>query len=603
MRGRSSGAKGGSPHKAAVDSAPEPAAVSLLEVAGDYYWEQDSSHRFTVWRLTSTCSGVAAAVDGTAWLGKTSAELCAPPANDPDHWTRHRAQLEAREPFRDVVHTLPGPIGPHYLSLSGAPAFGSRGAFVGYRGIARDVSAFVRHSEARSAALEQLRESESARTEAERRVQYLTSHDPLTNLPNRATFVQLLAVASETARRRGTRFAVLLIDLDHFKAVNDTLGHEAGDLLLSEAAARLRSSVRASDVVARLGGDEFVVLLQDVPSQAVAERVAGGILAALRPPVVIHGNECALTASIGICLHPDGEQEDRAVLRNADMAMYLAKQSGKNGYRFYADALGTVAAERAAIETRLRSAWERGEYTLRYDAILDAASRSVVAFGARVHWTGPELAGAAPDTVTSVAEETGLIMRINQWALHTACAVSAAWQRAGLTAVRVAVAVGKAQLRDPKFLGSVTDTLEQVGLEARWLELEIGEESLRGDTERVALTLEALTSLGAKIALDAYGTGRSSLAALKRYPIDVLKLHGPRLAGVAADADKRRYVDGFVALAAALDLTVVATGVANEADADYLRRCGCAAWQGPLGPSGLSAGDCEKLLAARASPP
>jgi diguanylate cyclase (GGDEF)-like protein/PAS domain S-box-containing protein len=718
MRGRQSEAKGGARRKAAVDGgrAPDPAPVSLLEVVADYYWEQDSSHRFTVWRQTSTCAGVAAAVDGASWLGKTSAELCAPPANDPDQWLHHRARLDAREPFRDVVHTLPGPIGPHHVSLSGAPAFDSQRGFVGYRGVARDISALVRQSEARSAALEQLRDSEarfastmalaaigishvdddgrflyvnpqlcamlgysepdllalsvkdlthpddadvttepsrqlregrvqsfkaekryvrkdgstiwvgltvalkrdrngaklydvsvvediSARKEAERRVQYLASHDTLTDLPNRATFAQLLARASETARRCGTRLAVLFIDLDRFKIVNDTLGHEAGDELLRTAATRLRSSVRASDVVARLGGDEFVVLLQDVPNQAVAAKVASGILAALRPPVVIRSNECALRASIGICLHPDGDQEDQAVLRNADMAMYLAKQSGKNGYRFYIDELGVVAAERAAIETRLRSAWERGEYTLRYDATVDTASGSVVGLVARVRWTSAELASAAADKVASVAQEAGLVMRVNQWALHTACAATAAWQRAGLAPVGVAVAVSEAQLRDPRFAASVRDTLEQVGLEPRWLELDIGEEVLCGHAERVTCALEALTSLGVQVAIDAYGSGRSSLADLKRYPIGAIKLHTTRVEGVAADPDKQRYFEGLVALAAALDFTVVATGVANEADAAYLRRSGCAAWQGPFGPSELAAADCEKLLAARASSP
>jgi diguanylate cyclase (GGDEF)-like protein/PAS domain S-box-containing protein len=710
--------KGGARRKiaVAVAGAPATALVSLLEVAADYYWEQDSSHRFSIWRPTRSCLGTAAAIDSALLIGKTSSELCAPPDHDPDQWLRHRALLDAHEPFRDVVHTLTGAIGPHHVSLSGAPAFDSQGSFVGYRGIASDVSALVRQSQARSAALEQLRESEarlastmalaaigishvddagrflyvnpqlcamlgyterellersvqdlthpedanvtteasdklrkgaiqsfkaekrylrkdgsiiwvgltvaakrdrdgmklydvsivediSARKEAEQRVQYLASHDTLTNLPNRATFAQLLALASETARRRGSRLAVLFIDLDRFKIVNDTLGHEAGDVVLRAAAGRLRASVRASDVVARLGGDEFVVLLQDVPNQAVAAKVAGGILLALRPPVVIHGNECALSASIGICLHPDGAQEDQAVLRNADMAMYLAKQSGKNAYRFYVDELGAVAAERVAIEARLRTAWERGEYVLQYDATLDSASGAIVGFSARVQWTSAELAGVAADKVASVAEEAGLIMRVNQWALHTACAASAGWRHAASEPVSVAVAVGKAQLCDPAFVASVRDTLEQVGLEPHRLELDIAEEALHGDTERVAYALAALTSLGTRIGIDAYGAGHTSLADLKRYPIGALKLHSARVAGIAADADKRRYLEGLVALASVLGLTVVATGVASEADAACVRGCGCAAWQGPFGPSALTAGDCDKLLAGRASPP
>ena len=214
----------------------------------------------------------------------------------------------------------------------------------------------------------------SARKEAEQCIRYLANHDALTGLPNRAHFTQLLAEASAAARRDRRRFAVLFVDLDRFKIINDSLGHEAGDAMLQAAAARLRGSVRASDVVARLGGDEFVVLLKDVAEASIASKVAGNVLKALSEPVSIQGQDCTVSASIGICLHPDGEQEDQAVLRNADMAMYLAKQSGKNGYRLYVNELNVLAAERAAVEGRLHAALERNAYAVLYEARIDSAT-------------------------------------------------------------------------------------------------------------------------------------------------------------------------------------------------------------------------------------
>jgi len=439
----------------------------------------------------------------------------------------------------------------------------------------------------------------SARKEAEQCIQYLASHDALTGLPNRARFAQLLGLACEAARRDRRRFAVLFVDLDRFKAINDTLGHEAGDDMLRAVAARLRGCVRAADVVARLGGDEFVVLLQDVGEPAVAGKVATNVLKALADPVAIQGSDCTVSASIGICLHPDGEQQDQAVLRNADMAMYLAKQSGKNGYRVYVDELNLISAERAAIEAQLRRALERDEYEVRFDARIDATTGAIVALEAHVRWRNTELAAVAPHKLLGAAEAAGLLVPINRKILRAACEACAGWQRAGVAPVRVAVSLAAGQIADQSFVADVRAVLEATGLEAGLLELDATEDVLLYDSARSARSLAALKSAGISLAVDAFGTGKASFADLQRFPVDALKLHHARVQGVAFDLDKQRYVEGILALGQALKLTIVATGVSSTADADLLRAGGCSAFQGSIGPHGLSAEECATVLRER----
>ena len=436
----------------------------------------------------------------------------------------------------------------------------------------------------------------SARKEAEQCIQYLANHDALTGLPNRARFSHLLGLACEAARRDRRRFAVLFVDLDRFKIINDTLGHEAGDATLRTAAARLRGTVRASDVVARLGGDEFVVLLQDVGDAAVAGKIAGNVLKALIEPMDIQGHDCTVSASIGICLHPDGEQEDQAVLRNADMAMYLAKQSGKNGYRLYVNDVHVLSAERTAIETAVRGALERSEYALCFDARLNAATNAVAALEARFRWTNAELAAVPAQKVAAAAEAGGLLVPINQRALRAACEAAAAWSRAGAAAVPVAVSLAAGQITDAAFVAHVREVLAGTELEPGLLELDATEDTLLYDPVRAARTLAALKSLGVTIAIDAFGTGKASFADLQRFPIDTLKLHAARTENIALDLDKQRYVEGVLALGQALRLRVVAAGVTTPADADFLRVNGCFALQGPIAPQSLSTEECEALL-------
>lgn len=436
----------------------------------------------------------------------------------------------------------------------------------------------------------------SARKEAEQCIQYLANHDALTGLPNRARFAQLLAEACEAARRDGSRFAVLFIDLDRFKVINDTLGHEGGDAMLRAAAGRLRGCVRSGDVVARLGGDEFVILLRDVGEATVAGKIATNVLNSLVEPVTIFGTDCTVSASIGICLHPDADQPDQAVLRNADMAMYLAKQSGKNGYRLYVNELNALSAERAALEAQVRSVLERGAYEVRFDARLDASTSAVVAFDAYMRFTDSELAAAASHKLASAMEAGGLLVPINRRILRAACDACAAWRRAGLAPVRVALSVAAGQLTDQGFVGEVREALERSGARANELELHATEDALLYDAARSARTLATLKALGVKLAVEAFGTGKASFADLQRFSLDALHLHATRIEGIELDVDKQRYAEGVVALARALNLRVVATGVANAGDAEFLRESGCDALQGPIGAQALSAADCEAML-------
>jgi len=341
------------------------------------------------------------------------------------------------------------------------------------------------------------------------------------------------------------------------------------------------------------------VLLQDVGEASVAAKLAANVLKALTEPVALQGHDCTVSASIGICLHPDGDQEDQAVLRNADMAMYLAKQSGKNGYRLYVNELNVLSAERAAIEVKLRAALDRGEYAVTFDARLDSAGIDVVALAARVRWTNSEIAAIAPDKLNAAAEAAGLLVSINKRVLHAACEACAAWQRAGAKAVPVAVSVATGQINDHAFVAEVGELLRTTSLEPAMLELDVAEHVLFYDSSRAARTMTALKSLGVRLAIEAFGTGKASFADLQRFPLDALNLHHTRVDGVAFELDKQRYIEGVTALGQALGLEVVATGVASPSDAEYLRANGCTALEGPIAPQSLAADECEALLRAR----
>jgi diguanylate cyclase (GGDEF)-like protein/PAS domain S-box-containing protein len=420
----------------------------------------------------------------------------------------------------------------------------------------------------------------SARKLAEERVQYLATHDGLTGLPNRALFTQLASVAMESARRHDCKMAVLYIDLDRFKTINDSLGHDAGDVLLREMAARFRDCLRGSDVVARLGGDEFVVLLTEVSGRAQAAFVAKILLSAAMRPVEIHNQECRVTASIGICLHPEAGQDDQVVLRHADLAMYVAKEQGKNNYQFYAPAMQARTAGRLAIETHLRHALERDELSLQYQAKVQVDTDTITGVEALLRWNNPELGSVSPVQLIPVAEETGLIVPIGRWVLRTACLQNAQWLRDGLPPVRICVNLSMRQLENTGLIEDIRSALAQSGLPPDLLELELTESMIMHNVERAVRILTDIKSLGVRLAIDDFGTGYSSLAQLKRFPIDTIKVDRSFIRELPRDAEDRAIAEAIIAMGKTLSLTIVAEGVETAEQKAFLRERACDEMQG-----------------------
>jgi len=442
----------------------------------------------------------------------------------------------------------------------------------------------------------------SSRKRAEERIQYLATHDGLTGLPNRLMFMQLLGLSIETARRYGRTLAVLFIDLDRFKVINDTLGHEAGDVLLREIGVRLRECLRAADVVARLGGDEFVVLLQEV-DQARAAAVSRDILGVVMKPVVILGQECRVTASIGICLYPDGGQDDQSIMKNADMAMYLAKEEGKNNFQVFTSGMKPQSIERLSLETNLRRALELNELSLHYQAKLSFKSGEITGVEALLRWHNPELGSVSPVRFIPLAEETGLIVPIGTWVLRTACAQTVAWQKEGLPPVCLSVNLSMRQLADEGLVSEIESVLAETGLAPELLELEVTESTIMHNAERAVRVLTAIKQLGVRLAIDDFGTGYSSLAHLKRFPIDTLKVDRSFIREVPNDAEDRAIAEAIIAMGKTLSLTVVAEGVETPEQQAFLSDRLCDEMQGYHFSTPVAAQDFAELLRSHSPKP
>ena len=436
----------------------------------------------------------------------------------------------------------------------------------------------------------------SARKRAEERIQYLATHDGLTGLPNRAMFGQLLSLAIETARRYDRKLAVLFIDLDRFKVINDTLGHDAGDVLLREMGARLKECLRASDVVARLGGDEFVVLIQEVADVSQVTTVARNILSSVMKPVIILGQECRVTASIGICVHPEEGQDDQAVMKNADMAMYLAKEEGKNNYQFFSSRMRSHSIERLALETNLRRALEQDEFSLHYQAKVNFRTGAITGVEALLRWQSPVLGSVSPAQFIPLAEETGVIVPIGKWVLRTACQQNVEWQRQGLPRVGVSVNLSLRQLNDEGLVREIESVLQITGMAPELLELEVTESMIMHNAERAVKVLSAIKGLGVRLAIDDFGTGYSSLAHLKRFPIDTLKVDRSFIREVPNDAEDRAIAEAIIAMGKTLSLTVVAEGVETPEQQAFLSERACDEMQGFLFSTPVAAQDFALLL-------
>ena len=530
---------------------------SLTELSSDWYWEQDAEFRFT--RLEGRHKVNGESLEGEDCLGRRRWETGLEIESE-GGWDAHRALLAAQRPFRDLVlqRTLKDGT-QRYISVSGEPVFDAEGKFIGYRGIGRDVT-----------------ESKHA----EERIRYLATHDSLTGLPNRMLFSQMLNLAISAARRHGHGFAVMFIDLDRFKLVNDSLGHSAGDGLLRVVAARLKQAVRGSDIVARLGGDEFVVLVQDADTECPAVAVASKILAAIAEPVMILGQECRVSASIGICLYPKQAADESTLMKNADIAMYKAKEAGKNRYQFYSPDDRMQAAGRLALESDLRTALERQELVLHYQAKVDLKTTRITGVEALLRWQHPEHGLLPPSEFIPLAEETGLIVPIGRWVLNTACQQNMAWQQQGLPKVVVAVNLSPRQFADEQLLEDIDQALQASGMPPELLELELTESTVMQNPERAVGLLRALKRRGVRVAMDDFGVGYSSLAQLKGFPVDTIKVDRTFIRNLPGSMEDRAITEAIIAMAKTLSLMVVAEGVETAEQEAFLRDIACDAWQG-----------------------
>lgn len=430
--------------------------------------------------------------------------------------------------------------------------------------------------------------------QTEDRLDYLAHHDPLTDLPNRLLVLSRLEHALDGAQRRGCRVAVMFLDLDRFKTVNDSLGHAAGDELLRAVAARLRGALREEDTLGRLGGDEFMVLLEHVEAPADAAVVAKNLVEVLAAPFALsNGHEVFIRASIGISFYPDDGDDFMTLVRNADAAMYRAKAQGRNTYGFYTEDLIRSATERLALETRLRRALEHDEFVVYYQPVLGVKDGRLLGAEALVRWKPQGEPMVSPAAFIPVAEETGLIVALGEWVLRDACRQVREWIDAGYAFGQVAVNLSAEQFRRQDVSAMLAAVLAETGLPATQLELEITESSLLEAGEHAVGLLERLKQQGVGLAIDDFGTGYSSLAYLKRFSIDKLKIDRSFVQDIADDSNDLAIASAIVAMARALDMAVQAEGVEGEAQLELLRGLGCGSYQGYLCSPPLPADEFE----------
>ncbi|MCF8167924.1 MAG: EAL domain-containing protein [Rhodoferax sp.] len=536
---------------------------SLTELSSDWYWEQDAQFRFV--RVDGSLVGSSNALRED-YIGRKRWELNVLGVSDAQ-WAAHRAALQAHQTFRDFEMQRLGSDGTlRWASVSGTPIFDATGQFTGYRGTGSDIT---------------------LRKKAEADIERLAFFDALTGLPNRRLLLDRLQKAVATSARRGTHGALLFIDLDNFKILNDTLGHHTGDELLKQVAVRLSECVRGIDTVARLGGDEFVVMLEelsksDIEAAAQVEAVGKKVLLALNQHFHLEGQLHHSSPSIGVTLfyeHLHGVDE---LLKRADLAMYQAKAAGRNTLRFFDPVMQAAATARATLEADMRLGLMRQEFRLFYQPVVDE-QRKIMGVEGLLRWQHPERGMVSPAEFIPVAEQTGLILPLGQWVLEVACSQLVAWSAQPSTrGLMVAVNVSARQFRHPEFSNQLLALLRSSGANPYRLKLEITESMLVSDMGDAIAKMSELRSIGVNFALDDFGTGYSSLSYLKLLPLDQLKIDQSFVRDVLKDPNDAAIVRTILNLAASLDLGVVAEGVETAGQHDFLLRNGCKAFQGYL---------------------
>jgi diguanylate cyclase (GGDEF)-like protein/PAS domain S-box-containing protein len=504
---------------------------ALTGLSSDWYWEQDENFRF------SRVSPGLEAVHLPFEPGKTRWELT---GQDPECelWRQHRAQLEAHEPFRNFIYQTQGQDGaPRWVSISGEPVFDHQGVFRGYHGVGTDIT---------------------ARVDAEREIKRLAEFDFLTGLPNRTLFNDRMQQAISAAGRHGQRFALLFVDLDRFRDVNNSLGHEAGDELLRQLARRFASCVRGGDTVCRRGGDEFLVLLPMVVDATDAARLARRLLEAAAEPFDVGGLRIDLSASIGIALYPEDGKDAAALVKNADAAMYHTKASGRNGFRFFTQDMQEQVSSRLRLERKLREAIGGERLSLLYQPQIDLRTGALAGVAALPRWVDAELGDVPPARFLPLAEETRLIVPLGRWILREACRQARAVQMHLGHSVRMAVNVSAVQFQRDDVVKLVASALLETQLPPSLLELEIAENVLASDS--APRQLSAVSDMGVRLALADFGSGLTSLQQLKHFKVDRLKIHPGFVRAIDESTIDATIATAIVSLGHALGLRVLAAG-------------------------------------------
>ena len=536
---------------------------SLTALSSDWFWEQDEHFRFV--KVVGDTFSSNKFPEGE-FIGKTRWETNAIGVT-PEQWDAHRAELKNHQTFRNLEfqrQTATGVV--RWVSISGMPVFDAEGKFCGYRGVGSDITE------------RKLREDENQR---------LAFYDTLTGLPNRRLLLDRLSQAMVTSGRNQKHGALLFLDLDNFKDLNDTMGHDVGDQLLERVANRLTTCIRQGDTVARFGGDEFVVMLEDLNTDVKSaidqvKTVSEKILATLNLPFELQGKTHYSTPSIGIAVFSgqvDGVDE---LLKRADLAMYQAKAAGRNTLRFFDTEMQAAVSQRAALEVDLRHGLERGELVLHYQTVVSHQGR-VTGVEALVRWHHPQRGLVPPNEFIPVAEQTGLILPIGQWVLKTACAQLVEWAEDPLTRyLTLSVNISAREFHEPDFVSETMRQLKQSGANANLLKLELTESLLLGDIQDASKKMGELRASGVRFALDDFGTGYSSLSYLRQLPLDELKIDQSFVRDVLTDPNDAAIARTIIALAHSLGLAVVAEGVETVGQREFLARQGCELFQGFL---------------------
>ena len=547
-------------------------AAEIIDNAAEGIVVYDLELRYILWnRFMEEMTGM----DAEEVLGKPAAELFPHITEQHVDELLMRAMEGETVASPDIRYYVPPTGREGWISAVYRPHYDANGKIAGVIGLVRDIT---------------------ERKAAEQQIEYQAYHDALTGLANRRLFHEHLSLALALAQRREGLVAVLFLDLDHFKLVNDSLGHSVGDALLRQVAKRLKSAVREGDTVARVGGDEFTIVLQELSQREDAALVAQKVLSSIAEPVDVNGHRLYVTTSIGITIFPDDGDDAETLLRNADTAMYRAKEEGRNTYQMSTQELNRSTQERMTLENGLHRAVEQGEFDLYYQPQFDIRTMKVIGMEALLRWNDPVRGLVLPADFIHVAEERGFIVVIGDWVIREACLQARRLRDRGLDDFRVAVNISARQFRDQELFPMIEKALAESGLEPRALELEITESIAMENAELTIETLTRLRALGVTIAIDDFGTGHSSLSYLKRFPIDALKIDRGFVADLPDGFEDAAIVRSVIQLAHGLNLRVVAEGVETEEQLEFLRGHGCREVQGFLFGYPVPAAELERQL-------